>query len=166
VGYFPTDKPVFSMIVTVNKPQGAYYGGAVAGPVFREVAEKVYAVYQKFDEKELEEPEVAGAPDVKSGVTRDVVRVMNSLDLDYKGKKPKTYLTRTVSGEEGISLKENRITEERVPDVRGMGASDAVFLLESSGLRVRVSGIGKVKRQSLLPGYKFKKGQTITLIMG
>ncbi len=54
VGYFPAEKPVYSMIITVNKPQGAYYGGAVAGPVFREVAEKVYAIYQKFDLKEEE----------------------------------------------------------------------------------------------------------------
>lgn len=47
-----------------------------------------------------------------------------------------------------------------------MGARDAVFLLEKSGLQVRISGIGKVKSQSLLPGYKHKKGQTITLTMG
>jgi len=166
VGYFPAEDPVFSMIVTVNKPQGAYYGGAVAMPVFREVAEKVYAVYQQFDEEEEEEPEITQAPDVKNGITREVVRVMNSLDIDYKGKKPKTRLTKTVSGEKGISLKENPVSEDRIPDVRGMGAKDAVFLLEKSGLQVRLSGVGKVKKQSLLPGYKFKKGQTISLTLG
>jgi cell division protein FtsI (penicillin-binding protein 3) len=165
-GYFPADKPVYSMIVTINKPRGAYYGGAVAMPVFREVAEKVFAIYQQYDESKQEEPEVPALPDVKNGFTRDIVKVMDALDIDYKGRKPKTDLTKTVKEGEEIRLKENQVSEERVPDVRGMGARDAVFLLESSGLQVRVSGIGKVKSQSLLPGYKFKKGQTIKLTMG
>jgi cell division protein FtsI (penicillin-binding protein 3) len=91
---------------------------------------------------------------------------MRSLDVDYEGRKPKTLLTKAEAGEEGIHLRENPVAEAQVPDVRGMGARDAVFLLESSGLQVRLSGVGKVKRQSLLPGYKYKKGQTITLTMG
>jgi cell division protein FtsI (penicillin-binding protein 3) len=166
VGYFPAENPVFSMIVTVNKPQGAYYGGAVAGPVFREIAEKVYAIHQKFSKEKEEEPETPGFPDVKNGYTRELIRVMNSLDLDYEGRKPKTVLAKTEKGEEGILFRENPVEEDKVPDVRGMGARDAVYLLEKSGLQVRMSGIGKVKRQSLLPGYKFRRGQTITLTMG
>lgn len=166
VGYFPAEKPVYSMIVTVNKPQGAYYGGAVAGPVFREVAEKVYAIHEKFDQKKEEEPDGTNLPDIKSGITREVVRVMNALDIDYEGKKPSTFLTKIKSADNAIQLVENPLDKERVPDVRGMGARDAVFLLESSGLQVRLSGIGKVKSQSLLPGYRFKKGQTIVLKMG
>jgi cell division protein FtsI (penicillin-binding protein 3) len=165
-GYFPADKPVYSMIVTLDKPQGAYYGGAVAMPVFKEVAEKVFALYQQFDESKTEEPLVAALPDVKNGVTRDIVRVMDELDINYKGRKPGTNLTKTVKDGDEIRLKENIVSEDRVPDVKGMGAKDAVFLLESSGLQVRVSGIGKVKTQSLLPGYKFRKGQTITLTLG
>ncbi len=166
VGYFPAEDPVFSMIVTVNKPQGAYYGGAVAGPVFKEIAEKVYAIHQKFSKEEEEEPETSQFPEVKNGYTRDLVRVMNSLDLDYEGPKPKTLLAKTEKGDEGIMLRENPIEEDEVPDVRGMGARDAVYLLEKSGLQVRMSGIGKVKGQSLPPGYKFRKGQTINLTLG
>ena len=165
VGYFPADDPEFSMIVTINKPQGAYYGGAVAGPVFKEVAEKVYAIHQQFREEE-KEPETPQIPEVKNGYTRDLVRVMNSLDLDYEGRKPKTALAIAVKGEQGIHFRENPVDEEKVPDVRGMGARDAVYLLEKSGLQVRLSGIGKVKHQSLHPGDKFKKGQTITITMG
>ncbi len=172
VGYFPADDPAYSMMVTVNKPQGAYYGGAVAGPVFREVAEKVYAVHQKFKNTEEEAGEESdeepgeSLPDVKSGITRDVVAVMRALDISYQGRKPRTPLARIVRDEEGIQLVENPVSDGQVPDVRGMGARDAVYLLEKSGLQVRISGIGKVKNQSLLPGYKFKKGQTITLTMG
>jgi cell division protein FtsI (penicillin-binding protein 3) len=91
---------------------------------------------------------------------------MNDLDIDYEGKKPDTYLTKIKSSDNAIHLEENPVSKEKVPDVRGMGARDAVYLLESSGLQVRLIGIGKVKSQSLLPGYKFKKGQTIMLKMG
>lgn len=165
-GYFPADDPVYSMIVTINRPRGAYYGGSVAGPVFREVAEKVYAIHQKFNEEEFEDPEEPVLPDIKNGYTHDVVRVMDALDIDYKGRKPKTTLARTKEEENTIRLEANPIEENQVPDVRGMGAKDAVYLLESNGLRVNLSGVGKVRRQSLQPGYKFKKGQTITLTLG
>jgi cell division protein FtsI (penicillin-binding protein 3) len=166
VGYFPADDPVFSMIVTVNKPQGAYYGGAVAGPVFREVAEKVYAIHQKFNNVETDEPEIPTTPEVHNGITKDVVKVMRELDLNYKGRRPRTYLTKAQKEENRIVLKANPVNKAEVPDVRGMGAQDAVFLLENSGLQVRMKGIGKVKNQSLQPGYKFKKGQTILITLG
>ena len=166
VGYFPAEEPVYSMIVTVNKPQGAYYGGAVAGPVFREVAEKVYAIHQKYAQNEETKDDVTAFPGVKNGMTRDIIRVLRSLDLDYNGQKPKTLLTKAEAGEEGIFLRENPVSEDQVPDVRGMGASDAIYLLESAGLQVKMSGIGKVKQQSIMPGNPCKKGQTITLTMG
>jgi cell division protein FtsI (penicillin-binding protein 3) len=166
VGYFPAEKPVFSMIVTVNKPQGAYYGGAVAGPVFREIAEKVYAVHQKIDPGEEETSGDDQLPEIKSGITREVIRVMNDLNIDYEGGKPSTYFTRVKTEGNSVCLAENPVDGKCVPDVRGMGAKDAVFLLEKAGLQVRMSGIGKVKNQSLLPGYRFKKGQTILLKMG
>jgi cell division protein FtsI (penicillin-binding protein 3) len=168
VGYFPAEKPVFSMIVTVNKPQGAYYGGAVAGPVFREIAEKVYAVYQKIDPEKEDMSEVDQLPEIKNGITREVIRVMKDLDIDYEYEsgKPSTYFTRVKKEGGSLRLAENPVDGECVPDVRGMGAKDAVFLLEKAGLQVRLSGIGKVKNQSLLPGYRFKKGQTILLILG
>ena len=50
-----------------------------------------------------------------------------------------------------------------VPSVIGMGAKDAVYLLESKGLKVRLSGVGKVHSQSLAQGTLVRKGQTIGL---
>ena len=49
---------------------------------------------------------------------------------------------------------------------QGMSVSDAVFILENSGLQVKISGVGKVKKQSLSPGIKFRRGQTIYLTFG
>jgi cell division protein FtsI (penicillin-binding protein 3) len=61
---------------------------------------------------------------------------------------------KTVSQKDGI-----------VPNVIGMGAKDAVYLLESSGLRVSISGTGKVVSQSIRGGSKINKGQSVSLIL-
>ncbi len=171
VGYFPAENPEFSMIVTVKNPQGAYYGGSVAGPVFKEVAEKVYAIHQKFNQAEPGEDKDQRAdagtiPEIKSGNTHDIIHVLRELDIDYEGAKPKTPYSKVRKKEEMLTLAENPVSDHEVPDVSGMGAQDALFLLESAGLQVILSGIGKVKTQSLQPGYTFKKGQTIILTLG
>lgn len=165
-GYFPADDPFYSMIVVVNKPQGAYYGGAVAGPVFKEAAEKVYALRANQDDFPEDEKIYAAVPEVKNGLSHDIVKVLHSLDVDTKGRKPGTLVTKTVLEDESIKFEELEIQEEKVPDVRGMAPSDAVYLLENAGLIVRVNGIGKVRSQSITPGQNYKHGQTITLILG
>ena len=50
-----------------------------------------------------------------------------------------------------------------VPNVKGMEAMDAVALLENLGLKVKVMGIGRVKRQSITSGQKINKNQTIII---
>ena len=52
-----------------------------------------------------------------------------------------------------------------MPNVTGMGARDAVFLLESKGLKVSIKGRGKVKKQSLAHGKTYKKGDRVLLEM-
>jgi len=165
-GYFPAEKPVYSMIVVVNKPQGAYYGGAVAGPVFKEVAEKIYALNMGKEEFPEDNKVYASVPEVKNGLSRDLVKVLNTLDVDTKGRKPSSLVAKVVNGEESITLEEYDVSGEKVPDVRGMAPSDAVYLLENAGLNVRVSGVGKVRSQSVAPGSNFIQGQSITLILG
>ena len=50
-----------------------------------------------------------------------------------------------------------------MPDVTGMGLKDALFLLENAGIKVRFTGNGKVRKQSIAPGNKIVKGSTIYL---
>ena len=56
-------------------------------------------------------------------------------------------------------------SQGKVPNVRGLGAKDAVYMLESCGLNVRLSGSGKVRSQSIPHGSKVSKGQTIYLTL-
>jgi cell division protein FtsI (penicillin-binding protein 3) len=165
-GYFPADKPAYSMIVVVNKPQGSYYGGVVAGPVFKEVAEKVFALYTNYEDLPEEETLFASVPEVKNGLSRDLLKVLNSLDVDTNGKKPSSLVARAIKGEDAITFEEMDISGEKIPDVRGMAPSDAVYLLENAGLHVRITGVGKVRSQSMSPGSLYKQGQSITLILG
>lgn len=165
-GYFPADDPLYSMIVTINKPQGAYYGGSVAGPVFAEVAEKVYAYLLQGKGKPEETPGEEIAPAVKSGMTHDLLQVLDELNVDTDSSDPDTDVAKVKREDNNLILEDFKVSDGVVPDVRGMGASNAVYLLENAGLRVRISGVGKVKSQSIPAGRKFKKGQTILLTLG
>lgn len=166
VGYFPADDPAYSLIVTFKKPQNSIYGAGSAGPVFKEISEKVYASQilksLKDDEKDNGEGEM---PLIKSGRSEDILKIANNLNLECVKGVPASNMTSVVPGDDEVVLKDKQITEGVVPDVRGMGASNAVFLMENAGLKVKISGVGKVKKQSLTPGSKYRSGQTVYLAL-
>lgn len=162
VGYFPADDPQYSLIVTFKKPRNSIYGASVAGPVFKEISEKVYAM--RLMEPRLEElPGPVNCPPIKKGYSEDILTVVDWLDLETVKGKPESLIAASSREDDRVVLKDQLYSAGRVPDLTGMNASDAVFVLERQGLRVKVNGIGKVKRQSLAPGTQIRKGQTIYL---
>ena len=168
VGYFPADAPKYSCIVVVNAPShDIYYGNLVAGPVFREIANKVYAtqldIHQEVNRSEREI--IAEAPYSKSGYYNDLSFVLNSLGIEQHNDSIKSEWVSTTSSGEAVTLKSRAIRKRLVPNVMDMGLKDAVYLLESSDLKVIVEGRGTVRTQSVLPGAVIKKGETIKLIM-
>ena len=94
-----------------------------------------------------------------------VLKIAKELDLDNIIGEPTSYLASVKKEENQIVLSENKISAGIVPDVRGIGASNAVFIMENAGLRVKVKGVGKVKIQSLPPGSKYWNGQTVYLTL-
>lgn len=164
-GYFPAEKPKYSMIVTFNNPRGGYYGASVAGPVFKEIAEKVFALQGFSVQPKEEKREIEKIPSIKKGRSEDILRIAEELDLENIQGKPDSPLA-TVSVQDSILiLGNNEIPAGRVPDVKGMGASNAIFLMENAGLKVKIKGIGKVKQQSLTPGSNYRPGQTVYLTL-
>src|SRR5690554_3404923 len=168
-GYFPADDPKYSLIVTVNNPRGgAYYGGSVAGPVFKEIAERVFAARNLFDEV-IDEPDmqdIPSVPQISKGSSVRIVQVARDLNITgFEDDEFSEFVT--VNHDEGrLVLKELKFSDGKVPDVTGMGASDAIFSLEKAGLKVKIKGVGKVIQQSLKPNTPIPTGGVIHLTLG
>ena len=168
-GYFPSEAPKYSCIVAIQKPGLPASGGLMAGSVFSEIAERVFAKHLAKDLKEAKDSTSILTPDVKHGdliatnyVLDDInVRTISSAIKKERGKPVWGKITHTPNT--NITLTPNEISTKRVPNVIGMGAKDAVYLLESLGLKVQISGMGKVKSQSILVGNTLQKGKTIQL---
>ena len=168
-GYFPSEAPKYSCIVSIQIPHGPASGGLQAGSVFSRIAERVYAKHLYLDLATAKDSTSVLVPDVKQGDLSEAALVLNELNIRHNG----TDLTagihpvwgKATHTTENVDLKEQKFSKGLVPNVIGMGAKDAVFLLEEKGLRVRLSGVGRVKGQSLQPGSFLRKGQTITLTL-
>ena len=167
VGYFPAENPLYSCIVVVNAPsKGVYYGAAVAAPVFKEIADKVFAT-------DLDVQPAVGLlagntlqkPVAKAGSKSDLLYVCKALGISNHAQGDHPWVT-VESGTDfrltGLAIPEKKGV---VPDVKGMGLRDALYLLEECGLQVNVSGAGAVWSQSIAPGAAFEKGQSISIAL-
>ncbi len=166
VGYFPAENPKYSCIVVVNSPTSdVYYGNLVAGPVFREIANKVYATGLEMQKSiNLAGSGPVEIPYSKNGRREDLDAVLEELNIPVRDEPGNEWvLTRKM--EEFIQLEPLNFAENLVPNVMEMGVNDAVYLLENAGLKVIVRGRGKVMEQSIPPGSPVKKGQKIILTM-
>ncbi len=165
-GYFPADKPQYSCIVSIQKPGPQASGGVMAGGVFGKIAERVYAKNLARDINLAVDTNSVVIPDVKAGELLQARRVLDELKVktlaEFKSKN-KEVGGKSHSTAEAVMLENKELNDNIVPSVIGMGAKDAVYLLESKGLRVQLSGVGKVNRQSIANGTTIKQGQTITL---
>lgn len=167
VGFFPATQPKYTCIVVVNAPRGGEYTGAqIAGPVFREIADKVYA--QRFDmHPAITATENAPLPYVKNGNRDDIKTLLDQLGISsrtYGNAAAPTWVTATRK-EKSIRLNEKEHTLSTTPNTVGMGLRDALYLMEQCGYKVRVVGAGKVIHQSIMHGTQIKKGSTITLTL-
>lgn len=169
VGYFPADRPLYSCIVVVNAPSNnVYYANVVAGSVFKEIADRVYAQsYQHADIETEYAIEVARhQPYSKGGKKDEVLTVFNEVGVMVNGQEVNSPWISASAREHEVSLKAKNFPEGIVPNVRGMGAKDAVMLLENMGLEVVIKGVGSVREQSIRAGQNFRKGAKIYLRLG
>jgi len=163
-GYFPADNPKYSCIVVIVGPQGAFYGGSVAGPVFRGIADKVYASY--LDQGADSIPKHREVPEVKPGVREDVM--LFAQELGFKTQEQNMTADHVAVTNDSVTVFINGVNDipGTVPDVIGMGPSDATYLLEKSGYATKTNGFGRVYRQSPSPGSSVTKGELVSLELG
>ncbi len=167
VGYFPADDPKYSCIVVVNaKSRQIYYGNLVAGPIFREITDRIYArEFAMHENQAVLAVEGVQAPYSKSGSGEALESAFEYLQLPYTENGDDATWVSTRSTPEGVVLSARSITGELVPNVVDMGLKDALYLLESNGLKVLVDGRGTVRQQSVPPGSLIRKGTVVTLNM-
>ena len=172
VGYFPADNPKYSCIVVVSAPTGdAYYGGVVAGPVFKDVADKVYSTSLEIH-KEINATHTeyaSKAPTVKNGAQSEIQQVLTALKVKNTTTDKKAEWVFTSVGDSlTVKMVSSKIETELksgiVPDLAGMSARDVLFLLENNNyMHVKLIGSGAVAIQSMAPGTPFIKGTEIIL---
>ena len=165
-GYFPSEDPKYTCIVVVNSPRkNVYYGNLVAGPIFKEIADKVYSTSIDFHE-ELQ-PQLAdnsiNIPVSKSGHAGDLKQVFAEVSVKHTPVSETDWVV-TQTGKDSVAMKPVTMREGLIPNVKGMAPEDAIYLLENLGLNVRVTGKGLVKNQSVAPGTRVRDvGSTIKL---
>lgn len=166
-GYFPADEPQYSCIVVIRRPRIGYpSGGTMSGVVVKNIAEKVYSNHMAFDIRKFPVDSTAVLQPVpKAGDLEALDKVLSKFRLKTDRDIVETNWVLAESGAGTLKLKDIPQQEGLVPRVIGMGAKDAVFLMESAGLQVSLRGMGRVTSQSISPGQRATKGQTVNLVL-
>lgn len=150
IGYYPADKPKYSTVVVIERPDRSIgrFGGSVAGPVFKKVADELYAKGLLFDAKQLDSV---------------VDKTQNKMKLLGGVSEPtvlKSYFDNKLKSK--VVLAENR---KIMPNVVGMSLGDALFLLESLGLKVQLNGQGVIRKQSIAEGVSLRLNSKVILTL-
>lgn len=172
-GFFPADKPRYSCIVCIQKTGLPASGGGMSGVVFHHIAEGIMAQDLKLNVQDARDKESILIPSAKTGNLLATDYVLNMLGFNvingWGGAYPFGNPIWGTINQDGNKLifKEEKINRVNlVPDVKGMGARDAVYLLEKHGIKTIVVGRGRVMEQSIAPNDKVQKGMKCTLRLG
>ena len=167
VGYFPSNNPKYSCIVIVSAPTGdAYYGGIVAGPVFKDVADKVYStsleLHTPINEAKNYEPLIS--PSSKIAMAADIVSVYSNLGLRNKANIQENILQTPIIRKVNTNLTFGAENSQIImPNLIGLNIKDVCSLLDNQGIRFQFSGTGQVISQSMAAGNVVEKNSTVLL---
>ncbi|MFC2087452.1 penicillin-binding protein, partial [Bacteroidota bacterium] len=170
VGYFPADNPKYSCIVVVNSPsQNVYYGNLVAGPVFKEISDKVYATSIELNKNTQNELAINNGSNIPYSLYSnwfELTKVLKEVEIPFIEEEINSDWVVTFKTDSCINIQNRIIRNGIVPNIIGMGIKDALYILENSGLEVFFKGKGMVREQSIQPGVRIKKGDRIYLNLG
>lgn len=165
VGYFPADNPKYSCIVVVNNPtMGSYYGSIVAAPVFREIADKVTATHADIQIDNFNFSNVK-YPSTIYGYSTDLKTVYSELGMIQKKTSVEEQWSSVIIKNKQASFYTKTQHTNILPNLLGMTAKDAIYILEKLGYNVRVKGRGKVYKQSVKAGSPVVKGKEIRIYL-
>lgn len=166
-GYFPADNPKYSIIIVINKPTvGGYFGGVVAAPVAKEIAEKISGIHQNIGSELPDSLEDKGTlPKLLAGKKGETLKFLDKFTkYDYHSKGETTdWIIASKDSVGEYVYSSNKEEQYLVPNLDGMGLRDAINYAENKNLKVISSGIGRVYWQSLKPGSKVIKGNLLII---
>ena len=167
----PADKPRYTILVGVCKQltndSPRYFGIDLAGPVASDIMEYIY-INDPSLHNILEQGDTNHTPQsIKGGDSNDIKSVSAALSKQITDKSEGEAWSSTTTTSGTTTISAVKISESRVPNVVGMGLSDALYLLESCGLKVTHTGSGAIKSQSIPAGEEIDKDNlTIHLKLG
>ena len=172
VAIAPIENPKYTIMVVMAKEKTdshpTFYGARVAGDAVREIINFLYTNDLKLHPS-VDTPERSYTPlFIKGGRGEEVGEVSEAFcNISNDESFDSEWCSVRVSDSGNTSISSLSISSGYVPDVQGMGLTDAIYLLEQQGLRVTHSGVGRVTSQSIAPGTKISKSNTnITLKLG
>lgn len=167
VGFFPKENPQYTICVVIRTQKGSsnYYGGQIALPVFKEVANRLYAINMHASSADTSVAKNNNSKLLPKVMTvAEYNKMATSLNMSRMKEDPTAWIRFSTPDSNGQQTKQIEKHElSKVPNTYGMGLRDALYLLETAGLKVIVVGKGKVVSQSLQAGTSFIKGQTISI---
>lgn len=164
-GYFPADNPKYSAIILIKNPRNwEQYGSNVAAPVFKEIADNIYARDIQIHDAIAKKVEMQYGvfPVVQAGNRHDLTLLCNELGISNHPEVEDDWVRAGIQAN-SLRWKSTYDKESLVPNVLGMTLRDAIYLLETKGLSVSYEGVGRVKNQSLPIGKKVNKGDRIVI---
>ena len=168
IAFFPAEAPRYTVLTTIEtraQAGKAYYGGPLAGPVVKRMVDYIYNRGHDWYGRVEDDGPRRYPEQLKGGDIAQIRRVAGQLSPRVEFDRRKGWGRAAVDSLSRVRI--TSIAEDRgvMPDVRGMGLKDALFLLESRNLRVRFSGQGAVIRQSIAPGSRISPGATVALTL-
>lgn len=165
-GYYPSEKPQYTCIVSIRTSAPGASGGRMSGSVFAKIAERVYSKQVSTNIVLARDSLSVFVPEVKNGAVQPTENLLSLMGIHFQStpKDSNSWAQMQTSGND-VTFRPIETKPDRMPDLTGMGARDAVYAIESRGMRAKVRGYGRVKSQSLAAGSRIRRGGTVTIDM-
>ncbi|HEY3368319.1 MAG TPA: penicillin-binding transpeptidase domain-containing protein [Symbiobacteriaceae bacterium] len=187
VGFAPYPTPQVVVLISVDEPVGAYYGGQIAAPIFGEVMGEILQYLNAPPSKEpppepapgmpspKKPPEPVTTPNIVNLPVAEAERVAGAVGLVVSFEGTGEYVTVQFPLSGTTAYKGSRLiastdpppvsTEQvRVPDVAGKSLQEAAQLLALKGLLMAATGTGAAVRQDPAPGTLLRKGTPVRVL--
>ena len=160
-GYFPADNPKYSCIIVIQAKDGGEYS---AVGVFRKIADRIFFMDESLLNHAVIDDKAANSfvPTVSNGNVQDFGKIFKNLSIPFDKSSGSDWVHTEVDKNK-VKATSVKMESNKMPNLRGMGMRDVLYIADSLNLQVECHGAGRLTRQSILPETPFRKGDLIVL---